>query len=113
MAGKRGILNLDLSDKHALYLAYMSFLEGGGLFVPTNDEYQLGDEVFMLVTLPEQEERKGIAGRVAWITPRGATSPRVPGIGVQISAQNNGELQRQIETILAGIVNAERPTRTL
>ena len=43
-----GLLTLTIKDKSALYLAYMPFIRNGGLFIPTNSSYKLGDEVFML-----------------------------------------------------------------
>ena len=43
---RNGILSLTIKDKAVLYSAYMPFLENGGLFVPTNKAYALGDEVF-------------------------------------------------------------------
>ena len=45
-APRQGILSLTIKDKSALYAAYMPFIKGGGLFIPTKKEYQLGDEVF-------------------------------------------------------------------
>ena len=50
---RQGILSLALKDKAQLYNAYMPFLKNGGIFVPTPKRYMLGDEVFLLVTLPE------------------------------------------------------------
>ena len=50
-AGRQGILSLTIKDKSALYAAYMPFVRNGGLFIPTNKSYGLGDEVFMLLTL--------------------------------------------------------------
>lgn len=108
----QGILRLDLGDRGRLYMAYMTFVQGGGIFVPTEDAYDLGEEVFVRVELPESAS-KGVAGKVVWITPRGAASPRVPGIGIQISKQDRGELQREAEALLAGSLASERPTQTL
>ncbi|MEJ2298223.1 MAG: pilus assembly protein PilZ, partial [Woeseiaceae bacterium] len=48
---KPGLLTLTIKDKSALYLAYMPFVVNGGLFIPTNSSYRLGDEVFMLLNL--------------------------------------------------------------
>lgn len=48
---KLGLLTLTIKDKSALYLAYMSFVTNGGLFIPTNSAYKLGDEVFMLLSI--------------------------------------------------------------
>ena len=47
----QGILSLAIKDKGALYAAYMPFIKNGGLFIPTNKKYGVGDEVFMLLTL--------------------------------------------------------------
>ena len=46
-----GILSLTIRDKNALYAAYMPFLDNGGLFVPTEKKYKVGDEVFILLSL--------------------------------------------------------------
>ena len=50
-AAKPGLLTLTIKDKSALYLAYMPFVTNGGLFIPTNSNYRIGDEVFMLLNL--------------------------------------------------------------
>ena len=77
---RNGILSLTIKDKAVLYSAYMPFLENGGLFVPTNKAYALGDEVFMLLTLMDEAEKVPIAGKVVWVTPRGAQGNRTAGI---------------------------------
>ena len=41
---RQGILSLAIKDKAQLYGAYMPYLRGGGIFVPTNRRYSLGDE---------------------------------------------------------------------
>ena len=95
-----------------MYLAYMPFVKNGGLFIPTNRQYRLGDEVFILLTLMEGAERLPVAGKVIWLTPRAAQGKRQQGIGVQFSAQDNGETQKRIETLLAG-TPSDRPTHTM
>ncbi|MGB1140211.1 MAG: PilZ domain-containing protein, partial [Halioglobus sp.] len=67
---RNGILSLTIKDKAVLYSAYMPFLENGGLFVPTNKPYDIGDEVFMLLTLMDEAEKIPISGKVVWVTPR-------------------------------------------
>ena len=88
MAAGQGILSLAIKDKGSLYAAYMPFVKNGGLFVPTNKDYHLGDEVFMLLTLMEEPDKIPVAGRIVWITPRGAQGNRAAGIGVQFSEQD-------------------------
>lgn len=97
-----GILTLSIKEKSSLYMAYMPFIKNGGLFIPTTKAYKLGDEVFILLTLLDSNERLPVAGKVIWITPRGAQNKRSQGIGVQFSEQDGGETQKKIETALAG-----------
>ena len=87
-SNKPGLLTLTIKDKSALYLAYMPFVKNGGLFIPTNSNYRLGDEVFMLLNLMGEEEKLPVAGRVIWMTPKGAQGKRTAGIGVQFSDQD-------------------------
>lgn len=108
-----GILTLSIKDKSSLYAAYMSFLNNGGLFIPTNRQYEMGQEVFMLLNLMEETERLPIAGKVVWKTPAGSESYRATGIGVQFTDQDGGVARAKIETYLAGALNSERPTHTM
>jgi type IV pilus assembly protein PilZ len=111
---RQGILSLAVKDKAALYNAYMPYLKHGGIFVPTAKRYFLGDEVFLLLTLPESSERLPVAGKVIWITPTGAQGNRTAGIGVQFTESAEGEnVKGKIEALLAGTLGADRPTNTM
>lgn len=111
--GRQSILTLTIKDKNALYAAYMPFVKNGGLFIPTNKSYQLGDEVFMLLTLMNETEKLPIAGRVVWVTPKGAQGNRATGVGVQFSDQDKGATRNKIETYLAGALKSDRQTHTM
>ena len=115
MAGARqGILSLAVKDKQALFQAYMPYIKGGAVFVPTTKRYFLGDEVFLLLTLPESTERLPVAGKVCWVTPSGAQGNRVAGIGVQFADTPEGEtVKNKIEAILAGILTSDKATHTM
>lgn len=108
-----GVLSLTIKDKNALYAAYMPFVKGGGLFVPSSRPYKLGEEVFMLLTLMENKEKIPVAGHVIWITPQGAQGGRTGGIGIQFSEKDSGVARSKIETLLAGMMNSDRPTHTM
>ncbi len=108
---RNGILSLTIKDKAVLYAAYMPFVENGGLFIPTNKTYKLGDEVFMLLNLMDEPEKIPVAGKVVWLTPRGAQGNRAAGIGVQFSDQDN-TASAKIETSLARCWDSDRPTHT-
>lgn len=113
MPGRQGILSLTIKDKSALYAAYMPFVKNGGLFIPTGKGYNIGDEVFMLLTLMEEPEKIPVAGKIIWVTPKGAQGNRAAGVGVQFSEQDGGNARNKIETYLAGALQADRPTHTM
>lgn len=110
---RQGILSLSIKDKNALYAAYMPFVKNGGLFIPTKREYEMGEEVFMLLSLMEETERLPIAGKIIWKTPVGAEGYRAAGIGVQFSDQDGGTARNKIETYLAGALESDRSTHTM
>ncbi len=110
---KPGLLTLTIKDKAALYLAYMPFVMNGGLFIPTNTTYKLGDEVFMLLNLMDEGDKIPVAGKVVWVTPKGAQGKRMAGIGVQFSEQDNGETQKKISNYLAGALDGDKATHTM
>ncbi len=109
---RNGILSLTIKDKNVLYAAYMPFVRNGGMFIPTNKSYKLGDEVFMLLSLMEETEKIPVAGKVVWVTPKGAQGNRAAGIGVQFSDQDNTAINK-IETYLAGMLSSDKPTHTM
>ncbi len=113
-SARQGILSMAVKDKAALYNAYMPFLKSGGIFVATPKRYFLGDEVFLLLTLPESSERLPVAGKVVWVTPAGAQGNRPAGIGVQFGETAEGEnVKGRIEALLAGTLGSERTTHTM
>jgi type IV pilus assembly protein PilZ len=111
-SARNGILSLTIRDKAVLYAAYMPFIKNGGLFIPTNKSYSLGDEVFMLLNLMDEPEKIPVAGKVVWITPKGAQGNRAAGIGVQFNIDSEAA-SKKIETYLAGTLESDRPTHTM
>lgn len=109
---RNGILSLTIKDKSVLYAAFMPFIKNGGLFIQTNKSYKLGDEVFMLLNLMDEPEKIPVAGKVVWITPKGAQGSRAAGIGVQFNEGDN-TARNKIETYLAGALKSDRPTHTM
>ena len=111
---QQGILSLSIRDKQALYKAYMPFVSGGGLFVPSTKHFALGDEVFLLLTVMEFEERLPIPGKVIWITPQGAAGNRKAGIGVQFADTQDGAHARTvIESHLSTVLKSNKATHTM
>lgn len=113
LPGRPGVLSLTIKDKSALYAAYMPYVKGGGVFIPSNRPYKLGEEVFMLLTLMDSKEKIPVAGTVVWITPAGAQGGRTAGIGIQFSEKDSGLARNKIETLLVGQLSSDRSTHTM
>ena len=109
-----GVLSLNIREKAALYAAYMPFLRGGGIFIPTSRSYALGEEVFMLLSLMDDPNRIAVQGKVVWITPEGVQGNRTQGIGVQFTQDETGaSAKATIEKILGENLASTRPTHTM
>ena len=111
MVGKKA-MSLTIRDTQTLLSAYMPTLERGGIFVPTQERYTLGQEVFLLLTLPDESERFPVTGHVVWISPLGVSGRRMPGIGIQFSVDDQ-QVRDRIENHLAGLLDKGTPTYTL
>ena len=107
------ILNHAIKDKATLYASFMPFVRNGGIFIPTSQHYQLGDEIFLVLQLMDEPERIPVAGKVVWVTPSDAEGNRTVGVGVQFSDQDKGNARRKIEEYLVGVLDLDRPTYTM
>jgi type IV pilus assembly protein PilZ len=108
------VVQLAIKEKAALYAAYIPLFAEGGMFIPTTREYRLGDDIYVLLTLPEDPQRYPVAGRVAWITPAQASGNRTQGVGIQFPADEKSRaLKLKIEQILGSHLSSDRPTQTL
>lgn len=107
-------MQLAIKEKAALYAAYIPLFAEGGIFVPTQRDYRLGDDVYVLLTLPDDPQRYPIAGRVAWLTPERASGNRTQGVGIQFPKDaKSAELKAKIEQILGTALSSEKPTQTI
>ncbi len=110
---KPGVLSLAIKEKAALYAAYMPFIKGGGLFIPTSKPFKVGEEVFMLLSLIDDPLKLKVVGQIVWITPTTQGS-RPQGIGVQFSEKDGGlEARNKIEGLLGPALKSSRPTHTM
>jgi type IV pilus assembly protein PilZ len=113
-APRPSVLSLAVREKASLYAAYMPFLLNGGIFVPTNKTYRIGDEIYLILSLMDDASKYPLAGKVAWVTPAGANNNRAQGIGVHFPADESGARVRQrIEEILGTAIGSTRATHTL
>jgi type IV pilus assembly protein PilZ len=108
------VIQLAIKEKAALYAAYIPLFSEGGIFIPTAREYKLGDDIYVLLSLPEDPQRYPVAGKVAWVTPAKAAGSRTQGVGIQFPKDEKSRLLKlKIEEILGAMVGSDRPTQTI
>lgn len=108
------VIQLVFREKGALYAAYMPLLADGGLFVPTARDYRLGEDIYLLLSLPDDTQRYPVAGKVAWITPANASGGRTQGVGVRFPTDEKSKVLRlKIEEMLGTSISSSKPTQTI
>ena len=108
------VIQLAIREKAALYAAYIPLFKEGSVFIPTTRDYKLGDDVYVLLSLPDDPQRYPIAGKVAWVTPARAAANRTQGVGIRFPADEKSRLLKiKIEEILGSHLASDRPTQTL
>lgn len=113
-ASRPSVIQLVFREKGALYAAYIPLFTDGGLFVPTTRNYRLGDDIYLLLSLPEDPQRYPVAGKVAWLTPANASGGRTQGVGVRFPADEKTRLLKlRIEEILGTAISSAKPTQTI
>lgn len=112
--GRPSVIQLVFREKGALYAAYIPIFTEGGLFVPTTRDYRLGEDIYLLLSLPDDPQRFPVAGKVAWITPANASGGRTQGVGVRFPNDDKSRhLKIKIEEILGTSISSAKPTQTL
>ena len=108
------VIQLSIKEKAALHAAYIPAFIDGGIFIPTAREYLLGDDVYVLLTLPDDVQRYPVAGKVAWVTPARAAGGRTQGVGIMFTNDDKTRaLRLRIEEILGTQIASDRPTQTI
>ena len=113
-SARPSVIQLVFREKGALYAAYMPVFTDGGLFVPTTREYRLGEDIYLLLSLPDDPQRYPVAGKIAWITPANASAGRTQGVGVRFPSDDKTRLLKlKIEEILGTSISSSKPTQTI
>ena len=93
-----GFYSLVLEDADSLAAAWLPFLEPGGLFVATRRDHFPGEEVVLLLQLPDGGKHS-VAGSIAWISAEDLSGQR-PGAGVALDGDEGLALAETIRRIV-------------
>jgi type IV pilus assembly protein PilZ len=112
-AARPSVMTLSIRDQAGLASTYMPFVLGGGIFVPTTRLANLGDDLYLIMTLLDDPTKYAVPGKVAWITPAGTTG-RPQGLGIQFARNEAGEqVKAKFETLIGSAGLSARQTHTL
>ena len=113
-APRPSVIQLAIKEKAALYAAYIPLFSDGGVFIPTTRDYKLGEDIYLLMTLPEDPNRYPVAGKVAWLTPANASGGRTQGVGVRFPGDEKTRvIKLKIEELLGTAISSAKPTQTI
>ena len=93
-------LSYAITNNLELNFSFMPFIKEGGLFIPTQQLFSLGDKVIVELRLPERKEIVSFEGKVVWINPKNALHHILAGIGIQFSGQHAQATRQLIESML-------------
>ena len=108
----KNILPYTVKDLRQLQHSYMPFIQNGGLYVDVKQDYKMGDEFFLLLTLLDEAEQIPLAVKVVWLAGKDVKVPHKPGIGVQF-LDIERPAKNKIETYLTGLLSSPTATATL
>ncbi len=107
-----GIIQVNIPDRATLQASYMGYVQGGGLFVPSKQKVKMGQEIFILATLPEQSQKIPLTGKVVWISHK-QSGFKPQGFAIQLSGDIGIYYKAEAERILAGSMSLDRPSYTM
>ncbi|NNP73584.1 pilus assembly protein [Acinetobacter defluvii] len=107
-----GLIQVIIPDRDTLQASYMPFVQGGGLFVPSTQPVKMGEEIFLLATLPEQSQKIPLTGKVVWISQK-QSGKKPQGFGIQLSGEKGMYYKNEAERLLAGVKASERNSFTM
>lgn len=113
MPSRGGITTIAYDTVEKLYASYLPFIQNGAVFIPSAQQQELGSQVFVAITLPNSSERMPLNGKVVWVNHR-TQGNRPAGYAIQLSRDEAGlRIKNEVERLLAGQIESDRPTFTL
>lgn len=107
-----GLLQANICDRASLQASYMPFIQGGALFIPSKQNVEMGEEVFVLATIPNQTQKIPLTGKVVWISFK-QSGMKPQGFAIQLTGEKGSYYRMEAEKFLAGSMLSDLPSFTM
>jgi type IV pilus assembly protein PilZ len=104
-------LSVVLRDAASVQRHFMPRIRGGGILVETANLLPMGTEVLLMISLPDNQPRAPVTGRVVWVMPKGNQGGHPAAMGIRFTSDRSGVLTR-IQNILSGLPEYVGPIQT-
>jgi type IV pilus assembly protein PilZ len=106
------IVKLNITSRTELAKLYIQQFKYGGVFVAGKLDYSLGEDVFLLINLPESSDSIAVGGKVCWLSPASAVG-YPEGMGVQFKNDKAGsDAKSRLEITLGGALQHQGSSYT-
>ena len=104
-------LTLTVGSASIAYKVYMPFVQGGAVFVPTDEEFELREEVRREVDFSESNQHFSIEGVVVWVSSTNDLARQ--GVGIKAGEGDGEALMKALEVAAGDLLKGEGKTFTL
>ncbi len=91
-------ITVSIQDRGEMNRLFIKNISGGGLYIATTENYEMGKKIKVLLQLPEETASHEIDVEVAWLNPKGV-GHLPPGMGVKF-VQIPPEARRKIDQMI-------------
>lgn len=106
------LAQLNFQDPAMLHACYMPFVHRGGIFIPSQQQVKMGEQILVNTRFPGLAQVIQLAGQVIWISHK-ATGLKPKGFAIQLTGDKSEYYRIEIEKMLAVVDQSDRPRFTL
>lgn len=95
--GKAKALSVNLRTSESVGQCYMRRVKGGGMVIDNDSEFDIGDEVLVMLSMVNCDARLPVSCKVVWISKNGDNNSQK--VGLQFVNDRMGANQRMAEIV--------------
>lgn len=89
-------VSYDILNKIELNRSFMPFVQNGGIFILTKEDFKLNEPITAHIKFPDENEMLTADAMVIWITPPHSIDYPKTGIGIQFTGEQASSIKERI-----------------